>query len=697
MLYKEFGFGSGYLHVFDLRVEEAVSGCIPPSGVQVNAGSNFLSLFWVNANNYDGWHLKYGRTGFDVDTEGELVTTEDVFIDIEDLEPNTSYDLYLRTICEVGSESEWSDPITIRTHILGDYCNDAVDISTLTSPVIESTANAFANGYYNDLYGYINLNPGESIEMQIVQADSSSAFCDVYAGEDCDGQMFSCGNNPESSPVAWYNNSDEPQVVSYVLGDIGGEGDDFTLNWEYGTEPICVFNLEFEQFSTDGQDFIRIKWGFTGNVHPDKVVYGPAGFDPATGGTVMQLNQSLNSCSIYDLVKGQLYDIYIFSPCVDAKPVKRSVMLPCEPQVSILNVQPYDIIDLSDGGGNVEIAYNDNCNNLFYLIFMDENSSDYYLSTSYQLEGVEGIQTLKIDPSLPSGRYNMALAVAGLSYNGYPDMKYLYSQIVYVVNNTKSIKFSYPSFDEVYQYQEGINNYVDFSWLTSNVGFVNVEYSINGGLTWESVSYKQSTGRGVPMEEYNEAKLKVPESWVGKELMLRVSSTFDSSVFAVSPTVTILPEQSPFTLISPTEELVIRMGEDIIIEFGMTYAEAIAYSVVSYSGIELFSGTFDAVEGFNTLEINTSSIEPGSGYSVIIYGAIAGWRADVRIWPVPAKDVLYVRSSVANDIRIAELYDLTGRRLDQTIVNGQTFTISMLASGVYVVVVEGKSYKVVKK
>jgi hypothetical protein len=161
------------------------------------------------------------------------------------------------------------------------------------------------------------------------------------------------------------------------------------------------------------------------------------------------------------------------------------------------------------------------------------------------------------------------------------------------------------------------------------------------------------------------------------------------------------------------------MGEDIIIEFGMTYAEAIAYSVVSYSGIELFSGTFDADEGFNTLEINTSSIEPGSGYSVIIYGAIAGWRADVgnitvepdptsveehpaiiadvRIWPVPAKDVLYVRSSVANDIRIAELYDLTGRKLDQTIVNGQAFTISKLASGVYVVVVEGKSYKVVKK
>ena len=305
-------------------------------------------------------------------------------------------------------------------------------------------------------------------------------------------------------------------------------------------------------------------------------------------------------------------------------------MLPCEPQVSILNVQPYDIIDLSDGGGNVEIAYNDNCNNLFYLIFMDENSSDYYLSTSYQLEGVEGIQTLKIDPSLPSGKYIMALAVAGLRSNGYPDMKYLYSQIVYVVNNTKSIKFSYPSFDEVYQYQEGINNYVDFSWLTSNVGFVNVEYSINGGLTWESVSYKQSTGRGVPTEDYNEARLKVPESWVGKELMLRVSSTFDSSVFAVSPTVTILPEQSPFTLISPTEE-----------------------------------------------------------HPAII--------ADVRIWPVPAKDVLYVRSSVANDIRIAELYDLTGRRLDQTIVNGQAFTISKLASGVYIVVVEGKSYKVVKK
>lgn len=210
----------------------------------------------------------------------------------------------------------------------------------------------FNNCYDNvkrDMVFTFDLEPGQSIKIWLEDAGFNATYA-ALVGEDCEGQMFSCGKNPESNPVAWYNNSDEPQVVSYVLGDIGGEGDDFTLNWEYGTEPICVFNLEFEQFSTDGQDFFRIKWGFTGNVHPDKVVYGPAGFDPATGGTVMQLNQSLNSCSIYDLVKGQLYDIYIFSPCVDAKPVKRSVMLPCEPQVSILNVQPYDIIDLSDGG-----------------------------------------------------------------------------------------------------------------------------------------------------------------------------------------------------------------------------------------------------------------------------------------------------------------------------------------------------------
>lgn len=667
--------------------------------------------------------VSYGPVGFNPDEGGTTTTVNDPLYTITDFDEVTAYHVYVRTVCDAGAYSEWAGPLQIN-EVPGDDCYNALNLTAMSAPYEGSMAYTtvdFNNCYDNvkrDMVFTFDLEPGQSIKIWLEDAGFNATYA-ALVGEDCEGQMFSCGNNPESSPVAWYNNSDEPQVVSYVLGDIGGEGDDFTLNWEYGTEPICVFNLEFEQFSTDGQDFIRIKWGFTGNVHPDKVVYGPAGFDPATGGTVMQLNQSLNSCSIYDLVKGQLYDIYIFSPCVDAKPVKRSVMLPCEPQVSILNVQPYDIIDLSDGGGNVEIAYNDNCNNLFYLIFMDENSSDYYLSTSYQLEGVEGIQTLKIDPSLPSGKYIMALAVAGLRSNGYPDMKYLYSQSVYVVNNTKSIKFSYPSFDEVYQYQEGINNYVDFSWLTSNVGFVNVEYSINGGLTWESVSYKQSTGRGVPTEDYNEARLKVPESWVGKELMLRVSSTFDSSVFAVSPTVTILPEQSPFTLISPTEELVIWMGEDIIIEFGMTYAEAIAYSVVSYSGIELFSGTFDADEGFNTLEINTSSIEPGSGYSVIIYGAIAGWRADVgnitvepdptsveehpaiiadvRIWPVPAKDVLYVRSSVANDIRIAELYDLTGRKLDQTIVNGQAFTISKLASGVYVVVVEGKSYKVVKK
>ncbi len=222
--------GPGGEFQLNWRLDEHPAPLFDDSNIDV--GDDFAILRWGSLPGVDGWQVKYGRTGFDVDTEGELVTTEDVFIDIEDLEPNTSYDLYLRTICEVGRESEWSDPITIKTHILGDYCNDAVDISTLTSPVIESTANAFANGYYNDLYGYINLNPGESIEIQIVQADSSSAFCDVYAGEDCDdGEWLGYFDYREGVPFEWKNNSEVPVKLWFVFSVGHRDGGAFEFNW----------------------------------------------------------------------------------------------------------------------------------------------------------------------------------------------------------------------------------------------------------------------------------------------------------------------------------------------------------------------------------------------------------------------------------------------------------------------------------
>lgn len=222
--------GPGGEFQLNWRLDEHPAPLFDDSNIDV--GDDFAILRWGSLPGVDGWQVKYGRTGFDVDTEGELVTTEDVFIDIEDLEPNTSYDLYLRTICEVGRESEWSDPITIKTHILGDYCNDAVDISTLTSPVIESTANAFANGYYNDLYGYINLNPGESIEIQIVQADSSSAFCDVYAGEDCDyGEWLGYFDCREGVPFEWKNNSEVPVKLWFVFSVGHRDGGAFEFNW----------------------------------------------------------------------------------------------------------------------------------------------------------------------------------------------------------------------------------------------------------------------------------------------------------------------------------------------------------------------------------------------------------------------------------------------------------------------------------
>ncbi|MBO7571694.1 MAG: fibronectin type III domain-containing protein, partial [Bacteroidales bacterium] len=92
-----------------------------PSCTKVNnlAANNLTSssadITWEAGGTETAWVLKYGTTGFDVETEGtpEDISTNPAF-QITGLSANTSYDAYVKAVCGVGDESAWKK-VTFRT------------------------------------------------------------------------------------------------------------------------------------------------------------------------------------------------------------------------------------------------------------------------------------------------------------------------------------------------------------------------------------------------------------------------------------------------------------------------------------------------------------------------------------------------------------------------------------------------------
>jgi len=90
--------------------------CNPPSQLEVSdimALSAVLS--WHETGQATVWNVKYGPTGFDVETEGTLISniTENPFV-LQNLNELTAYDFYVQAIC--GSElSDWSPVQTFTT------------------------------------------------------------------------------------------------------------------------------------------------------------------------------------------------------------------------------------------------------------------------------------------------------------------------------------------------------------------------------------------------------------------------------------------------------------------------------------------------------------------------------------------------------------------------------------------------------
>ena len=93
--------------------------CNYPFDIQVqNTTESGASISWSDINNNPNWEVQYGPAGFTLGT-GTItpaINTQTYIID--NLSPDTQYDVYVRAICKIGDVSIWSPKFTFKTHCL---------------------------------------------------------------------------------------------------------------------------------------------------------------------------------------------------------------------------------------------------------------------------------------------------------------------------------------------------------------------------------------------------------------------------------------------------------------------------------------------------------------------------------------------------------------------------------------------------
>lgn len=109
-----------YLYLDDVFLEE-VQGCPEPMGLDVKeVKEQIATISWTNAFESTAWEYYVQESGQGIPTANGIVTKQLENIVSKDnkganLEPNTNYEFYVRTVCGNGTYSIWSGPFKFNT------------------------------------------------------------------------------------------------------------------------------------------------------------------------------------------------------------------------------------------------------------------------------------------------------------------------------------------------------------------------------------------------------------------------------------------------------------------------------------------------------------------------------------------------------------------------------------------------------
>ncbi|QEE50828.1 T9SS type A sorting domain-containing protein [Flavobacterium alkalisoli] len=272
--------------------EIVIEVCAVPIAVAVTEiGETTATVAWTENGTSTEWEVLYGPTGFDVATEGETVTVEDVaMVVLDELDADTEYDVYVRAVCSETS-TDWTVSETFTTDA-APVCvtPSAIQVTEITSSsaMISWTENGEAT-IWEVLYGPVGFDietEGETVtidntpEVMLDELDANTEY-NIYVRAVC----------AEDFTSSW------------------GSTDSFTtLEEALCSTPSTIVVSEITSSS------VMVSWTENGEATVWEVLYGPVGFDIETEGETVTVEDT-PEVMLDELDANTEYDVYVRAVC----------------------------------------------------------------------------------------------------------------------------------------------------------------------------------------------------------------------------------------------------------------------------------------------------------------------------------------------------------------------------------------------
>jgi hypothetical protein len=142
------GSGWGETHDYTVVILPPPS-CLPVTDFTVlDLTSTSIELAWEDSGNGEEWDVEWGAPGFSPETGNETgaSTVSDTTETITGLDPNTTYDIYVKADCGADGESVWAGPFTVTTNCAATTATYAQNFDGVSTPNIPSCWNPIAIG-----------------------------------------------------------------------------------------------------------------------------------------------------------------------------------------------------------------------------------------------------------------------------------------------------------------------------------------------------------------------------------------------------------------------------------------------------------------------------------------------------------------------------------------------------------------------
>lgn len=130
--------------IYDFEID-IVEKCNRPQTIELKSVTETEAEFVItdSVTDHNNWQLLVGDKGFDPEVDGYLYDADSRMAQVSNLDPETDYDVYVRTVCGADGRSAWRGPLTFRT-----ACRALASVpyhESFESPMIDDVCVMFLN------------------------------------------------------------------------------------------------------------------------------------------------------------------------------------------------------------------------------------------------------------------------------------------------------------------------------------------------------------------------------------------------------------------------------------------------------------------------------------------------------------------------------------------------------------------------